>query len=396
MNKIILKQGRERSLLRRHPWLFSGAVDKVAGNPQPGTTVDVFSAEGQWLGRGAYSPASQIRLRIWTFAEQEAVDAFFFQRRIQAALRLRESLAISEHSTACRLIAAEADGLPGLIADRYADFIICQFLSAGVAYWKDVIVEQLRVLTGVPNIYERSDVDVRKKEGLQLCKGVLCGAEPPPLLEIEENGLHFLVDVKEGHKTGFYLDQRDNRQFVRLRSAGLEVLNCFAYTGGFGLAALHGGAKHVTNVEDRAEFIGMISSNARLNGFSEDACVSIKADVFQLLRQHMKEDRSFDMIILDPPKFAESQANLERASRGYKDINLLAFKLLRPGGLLCTFSCSGLMKTDLFQKIVADAAVDSGRDAQIVHWLGQAADHPVKLAIPESQYLKGLCVRVAD
>lgn len=303
---------------------------------------------------------------------------------------------IPAQTNAYRLIAAEADGLPGLIADRYGDFIICQFLSAGGAYWQDVIVGQLKELTGIENMYERSDVDVRKKEGLQPCKGVLCGAEPPPLLEIEENGLRLLADVKDGHKTGLYLDQRDNRNFVRSRSAGAEVLNCFAYTGGFGIAALQGGAMQVTNIEDRADFISMIGSNARLNGFSESTCTGIKADVFQLLRQYIKEGRLFDLIILDPPKFAESQANLERASRGYKDINLLAFKLLRPGGQLFTFSCSGLMKMELFQKIVADAAIDSGRDAQLLQWLSQAGDHPVKLAVPETRYLKGLFVRAAN
>jgi 23S rRNA (cytosine1962-C5)-methyltransferase len=395
MNNLILKEGRERSLLHGHPWLFSGAVQRVQGNPQPGTTVDAVSADGQTLGRGAYSPSSQIRLRIWTFDAQELVDEAFFARRIEAAVRLRASLGIPAQSNACRLVASEADGLPGVTADRYADFIVCQFLSVGAERWKNVIAAQLRQTTGLENIYERSDADVRKKESLQPHKGVLCGNEPPDLLEIEENGMRFLVDIKSGHKTGFYLDQRDNRNAVRIRSAGAEVLNCFAYTGGFGLAALHGKAKHVTNVEDRADFIGLIEKNIQLNGFAADRCTNLKADVFQLLRQYLQEGRSFDLIVLDPPKFAESQANLERAARGYKDINLLAFKLLRPGGLLFTFSCSGLMKMELFQKIVADAAVDSKRDAQLLHWLGQSADHPVKLAIPETQYLKGLCLRAS-
>lgn len=395
MNQLILKQGRERSLLHGHPWLFSGAVQRVEGNPQPGTTVDVISAEGQCLGRGAYSPSSQIRLRVWTFDPQETVDEAFFIRRLQAAFRLREDLGVPAQTNACRLIAAEADGLPGFIADRYADCIVCQFLSAGAERWKKVLIEQIKQATGISNIYERSDADVRTKEGLQPQKGVLCGDEPPDLLEIEEHGMQFLVDIKAGHKTGFYLDQRDNRHFVREHSAGVEVLNCFAYTGGFGIAALHGGAKHVTNAEDRADFIGLIEQNVALNGFAANRCANLKADVFQLLRQYLKEGRSFDLIILDPPKFAESQTNLERASRGYKDINLLAFKLLRPGGLLFTFSCSGLMKMELFQKIVADAAADAKRDAQILRWLGQSADHPVKLAIPETQYLKGLCVRAA-
>jgi 23S rRNA (cytosine1962-C5)-methyltransferase len=310
-------------------------------------------------------------------------------------VQLRESLGIPAQTNAYRLIAAEADGLPGFIADRYGDFLVCQFLSVGAERWKKVLIEQLQQATGLYNMYERSDVEVRKKEGLQPYKGLICGEAAPSLLEINENGSQFLVDLQAGHKTGFYLDQRDNRHFLRAQSSGAEVLNCFAYTGGFGIAALHGKAKHVINAEDRADFIGLIEKNMQLNGFAADRCTNLKADVFQLLRQYLKEGRSFDLIILDPPKFAESQVNMERASRGYKDINLLAFKLLRPGGLLFTFSCSGLMKMDLFQKIVADAAADAKRDAQLLHWLGQSADHPVKLAIPETQYLKGLCVRAA-
>ena len=394
MNKVILKKGRERSLLRLHPWVFSGAVQRTEGTLKLGETVDVFSNDGQLLGRGAYSPASQIRVRIWTFDESETVDEEFFRKRIQAAINLRESLELPEQTSAFRLISAEADGLPGLVVDQYDDFLVCQFLSAGAEHWKTTIVDQLKALTGVNNIYERSDVDVRQKEGLEQARGLLSGDTPPAVLGIEEKDVKFFVDIVNGHKTGFYLDQRENRQLVRSHSRGKDVLNCFAYTGGFGLAALKGGARQVTNVEDVAGLVEMIDRNVELNQFDKDRCTNLKADVFKLLRRFEKEGRKFDVIVLDPPKFAESQAHLARASRGYKDINLLAFKLLRPGGLLFTFSCSGLMKMDLFQKIVADAAIDSGRDARIVQWLRQAGDHPVKLCIPETMYLKGLLVSV--
>jgi 23S rRNA (cytosine1962-C5)-methyltransferase len=395
MNKVFLKKGRERSLLRKHPWVFSGAIQRTEGTLQNGETADVLSDAGRFLARGAYSPASNIRVRVWTFDEQEAVDESFFKRRIQTAINLRESLQIPEQTNAFRLIYAEADGLPGLIADRYDSTLVCQFLSAGVAYWQNAIIEQLKVQTGIKTIYERSDAEVRKKEGLNPSRGLLWGHDPPALVGIEEAHIKFLVDIRNGHKTGFYLDQRENRQLLRLYSREAEVLNCFAYTGGFGLAALKGGARHVTNVEDTAGLIDLVDRNLQLNEFEKQSCTNIKADVFQLLRQYAESGKLFDIIILDPPKFADAQKHLTRASRGYKDINRLAFKLLRPGGLLFTFSCSGLIKMELFQKIVADAAIDCGRDIQMIKWLTQGSDHPVKLCIPESLYLKGLFTRLS-
>jgi 23S rRNA (cytosine1962-C5)-methyltransferase len=299
-------------------------------------------------------------------------------------------LQIPQQTNAYRLVSAESDGLPGLIVDRYGEYLVCQFLSVGAEHWKETLVSLLATLPGVRGVYERSDVAVRKKEGLAQVQGPLWGEEPAELVEIDEQGLKFLIDIRQGHKTGFYLDQRVNRRLVREHSAGREVLNCFAYTGGFGLAALQGGAKQVTNVEDVAGLIELTEKNLALNGFDANRCTNLKADVFRLLRQYQEQHRTFDLIVLDPPKFAESQGHLQRASRGYKDINRLAFKLLRPGGLLFTFSCSGLMKPDLFQKIVADGAIDAGREGQILQWLGQAPDHPVMLQIPESHYLKGL------
>lgn len=383
-------------MLRRHPWIFSGAVSQVEGNPRPGETVDVVSHEGRFLGRGAYSPASQIRVRIWSFDSREEIDEAFFRRRIGDAVDLRESLQLPEQAGAARLVCAESDGLPGTIIDRYGGFIVCQFLSTGAERWKNAVVSHLKTFAGVQGIYERSDVDVRKKEGLRPVRGLLWGEEPQSPVVMEEHGLKFFVDIINGHKTGFYLDQRVNRQLVRAYSSGRDVLNCFSYSGGFGLAALQGNAKSVTNVEDVAGLIGMIDKNLRLNQFGGNRCTNVKADVFKLLRQYEAEGRSFDLVILDPPKFVESQSHLLRASRGYKDINRLAFRLLRPHGLLFTFSCSGLMKMELFQKIVADAAIDAERDAQILQWLGQSPDHPVKLHIPESHYLKGLLTRVVD
>ncbi len=394
MVNVILKKGRERSVLRGHPWLFSGAINKVEGHAQSGETVRVLDASGSFLAFGAYSPDSQIRVRIWSVNEQTEISSEFFSRRIKAAWQKRLNLKISEQSNAYRLLNAEADGLPGLIADFYDDFLVVQFLSAGSEFWKETIVRQLQSLFKPKGIYERSDVNIRKKEGLPLSKGLLTGEEPPDLVEIQEDHLHFYVDVKNGHKTGFYLDQRENRAVVAQFAKNREALNCFAYTGGFGLAALKAGAKKVVNVEAVGKLLTLIGKNTQLNGLDSSRSENVKGDVFKILRQFHAENRQFDLIVLDPPKFAEAQSHLKRAGRGYKDINLQAFKIIRPGGYLFTFSCSGLMKPDLFQKIVADAAIDAGREARVVRFLSQAADHPIVLSIPESLYLKGLLLQV--
>ena len=392
MNQVILKPGRERSLLRKHPWVFSGAIKNLKGQSKNGETVEVLSSEGQFLGLAAYSAHSQIRLRLWSFSN-EPIDEGFFHKRIQNALALRDDLGISKQSSAYRLIASEADDLPGLTVDRYADTLVCQFLASGVEFWKASIVKSLQTLTGVKSIFERSDSNLRKKEGLEPISQLLWGQEPPDLLEIREQGLRFFVDVKKGHKTGFYLDQRKNRQLVLKHSQNAEVLNCFAYTGGFGLAALAGGAKYVTNLEDVASLVSLTEKNCQLNQFSPERYNNLKADVFKELRNYQSDGRRFDLIILDPPKFAESQGHLNKASRGYKDINRLALELLKPGGLLFSFSCSGLMKQELFQKIVTDAALDAERKVQILEFLSQSPDHRIDLAIPESFYLKGFLLK---
>lgn len=390
---VILKPGRDESLKRRHPWVFSGAIAEVKGFPENGQAVDVTASDGTWLAKGAWSPHSQIRVRTWSFLPGEAIDPGFFQARLDRAIHGRDALLAGGELNACRYVHAESDGLPGLIVDRYADYLVCQFLSSGAEYWKDEIVGHLASIPGVKGIFERSDADTRTMEGLEPRTGALWGEAPPELIEISEHGLRFLVDIRHGHKTGFYLDQRENRQAVAEFSMGAEVLNCFSYTGGFGLWAIKAGAAQVTNIETSPEALAMGMKNAELNGMDANF-LTLEEDVFRVLRGQRDAGRQFDLIILDPPKFAASAKQVPGASRGYKDINLLAIKLLKPGGTLFTFSCSGHITPELFQKIVADAALDARRDGQIVRYLSQASDHPVALPFPESHYLKGLIVRV--
>jgi len=393
MPAITLLPGRERSLRRKHPWLFSGAVASVVGAPAPGDTVEIHAHSGEWLARGAYSPASQIRARVWTFDESEEVDAGFFTRRVRGALALRSLPPFDSPDGGTRLVYSESDGLPGVIVDRYGGHLVCQFLSTGAERWRTHVVSALDSATHPIGVYERSDASARRLEGLEPREGALAGAAPPELIEIVEDGCRFLVDVRKGHKTGFYLDQRDNRSKVRARSKGARVLNCFSYTGGFGVAAALGGALNVTNVETSGAANALARKNAELNALAEHTFGLDERDVFRALRDLWAEGRQFDLIVLDPPKFAESEGQVAGAARGYKDLNLNAMRLLAPGGLLFTFSCSGHVKPDLFQKIVADAALDAGRGGVVLERLGQAQDHPTALAFPEAFYLKGFLVR---
>ena len=398
MPSVILKPGREKSLLRRHPWIFSGAIQQADNGIASGATVDLLSSKGDFLGRGAYSPQSQIRVRIWTF-DNQAVDADFFRQRIRASLDIRKSLFDLRETNAIRLIHAESDGLPGLIVDRYNDILVLQSLTAGSEYWKETITDILLEETGLKNIYERSDADVRELEGLPPLRGairnsIIGESDSVSNIVIVEHGLKFLVDIEHGHKTGFYLDQRANRQRVRRFARGKDVLDCFCYTGGFTANALAGEAKSVLAVDASSEALALARQNLELNGLPLEKAQFLEGDVFHVLRKFRDEGRSFDMIILDPPKFAPTAAQAEKAARGYKDINLLAFKLLRPNGILATFSCSGGIDAALFQKIVASAALDAGADAQIIEHLSQDVDHPVALNFPEGTYLKGLvCLR---
>lgn len=396
MTAITLKQGRDHTVGRHHPWIFSGGVDRKEGpEPAAGETVTVCDCEGAVLGLGAWSPTSQIRIRMWTFGEGGVVDAAFFEERLAAAWAARAALPPARRDTdALRLVNAESDGLPGLVVDRYGDFLVCQFTAAGVEHWKAAIVAALQKLHPCKGIYERSDLDVREREGLPLVKGVLAGEEPPDCIEVYENGCRYGVDVKVGHKTGFYLDQRDNRALVASFAVGRDMLNAFAYTGGFGMAALRAGAASVVHVDLSGASLELARANAERNGLDAAKSEYAEGNVFEVLRKFRDARRSFDLVVLDPPKFVESKGHLMAASRGYKDINLLGLKLLRPGGILATFSCSGLMPAELFQKIVTDAACDAHRDVQLLQRLEQAPDHAESLLFPEGLYLKGLLCRV--
>ncbi|ELC9718120.1 TPA: class I SAM-dependent methyltransferase [Vibrio vulnificus] len=392
---IYLVKGREKSVVRRHPWIFSRGIDRVEGNPQLGETVDVYGHDGKWLAKAAYSPESQIRARVWSF-EKQNINKAFFVKRIQDAQLLREDVIERDGLTGYRLIAAESDGMPGVTIDRYQNFFVCQLLSAGAEHQKKNIVDALIEVFPDCNVYERSDVSVRKKEGLQETTGVLHGEMPPKSVVIEENGVKISVDIVGGHKTGFYLDQRDSRQQAMKYVKDKEVLNCFSYTGGFGLYALKGGAKRVINADVSQPALDTAKFNAELNTFdiSKKRAVFLNADVFKLLREYRDQGTKFDVVIMDPPKFAESKAQLNGACRGYKDINMLAMQILNPGGTLLTYSCSGLMDQVLFQKIIADAAVDAGRSVKFVERFEQAADHPTDTAYPEGFYLKGFACKV--
>ncbi|AKL12741.1 TPA: 23S rRNA (cytosine(1962)-C(5))-methyltransferase RlmI [Kluyvera intermedia] len=392
--RLVLAKGREKSLLRRHPWVFSGAVSRMEGKARLGETIDIVDAQGKWLARGAFSPESQIRARVWTFDKNEVIDIAFFTRRLQQAQQWRDWLAQRDGLDSYRLIAGESDGLPGVTIDRFGNFLVLQLLSAGAEYQRAAIISALQTLYPQCSIYDRSDVAVRKKEGLELAQGPVVGELPPELLPIEENGMKLYVDIKAGHKTGYYLDQRDSRLATRRYVADKRVLNCFSYTGGFAVSALMGNCRQVMSVDTSQEALDVARKNVELNQLDLSKADFIRDDVFKLLRKFRDQGEKFDVIVMDPPKFVENKSQLQGACRGYKDINMLAIQLLNPGGVLLTFSCSGLMTTDLFQKIIADAAIDAGRDVQFIEQFRQAADHPVIAPYPEGLYLKGFACRV--
>ena len=396
--KIHLKAGRERSLLRRHPWVFSGAIDKIYGSPVSGDTVQVRASDGRFLAWAAWSPQSQIRARVWSFEEPDLPGSELLRGRIEQALALRRALGLQEatghdSTRALRLVHGEADRLPGFIVDRYGDTLVAQVLSAGIERWRDLLADTLLEQTGCARIYERSDADVRELEGLPARTGAMRGDAPAVPLEIVEHGLRYAVDVIGGQKTGFYLDQRDNRRRIRELAAGRDVLNCFCYTGGFSLAALAGGAQSVASVDSSGPALALARRSVQTNGFDALRTEWIEADVSRYLRDARSQGRSFDLVVLDPPKFAPTEKHAPAAARAYKDINLNALKLLRPGGLLATFSCSGGVSADLFQKIVAGAAADAAASATLLERFHAAPDHPVLLEFPEGEYLKGLLLR---
>jgi len=392
--KVLLKRGREKPVLNRHPWVFSGAIKRIEGEAADGEVVEVADYQGRFLARGYLNRRSQITVRLLTWDEGEVVGRDFWRRRLERAFASRQALANDPSTDAYRLVNAESDLLPGLIVDRYGDYLVAQFLTLGIERWKAELVSLMADLLNPRGIYERSDVEVRGKEGLAQVSGLLYGEEPPDLVEVTENGHCFLVDVKRGHKTGFYLDQRENRQKLTRYCRSKDVLNVFAYTGAFAVYAAAAGAGRITNVESSTEALGLARRNVALNGFTDREDEYVEGDVFQVLREYRDQGRAFDLIILDPPKFAYSQHQVESACRGYKDINLLAMQIIAPGGILFTFSCSGLVSPDLFQKVLFGASVDAARDVQIIEKLSQASDHPILLTFPESEYLKGVVCRV--
>jgi 23S rRNA (cytosine1962-C5)-methyltransferase len=390
MKSIRLREGKERSLLRRHPWIFESAIAKGGGDR--GETVRVESAQGEFLGWAAFSPDSKIRARVWSFDEAQRIDAAFFRASVARAVRIRARLDVP--SDGVRLVHGESDGLPGLIVDRYGDTLVAQFTSAGVERWKEVLVDALLAETGLTRLYERSDASSRALEGLPEQTGWLRG-DGPVELELQEHGWRLSLNIAEGHKTGFYLDQRDSRKKFAdtVRRLQLQrVLNCYCYSGGFTVAALAGGAAQVTSIDSSGPAIEKAAANAALNGFEAERSTFMDADVNASLRRFVEQGRTFDAIVLDPPKFAPTVAHAERAARAYKDINRLAFKILEPGGVLFTYSCSGGISADLFHKIVAGAGADAGVDGFITDRMGAAPDHPMTIAFPEGEYLKGLVV----
>ena len=396
--ELVLKPGKERSLLRRHPWVYDTAIGRVKGSPASGETVAVRSHDGKWLAWAAYSPSSTLRARCWSFVEADRIDASWLAARVREAVARRAPLAAA--SDALRLVFGEADGLPGLIADRYAGQLVVQFQAAGVEAHREALLDALVAATGCADVFDRSDSAGRNREGLPAAFGVARGAEPPPRIAIREHGRRSWVDVRAGHKTGYYIDQRDNRELAAGLAARARVqlgrrvaaLNCFCYTGGFSVA-LAAGADDVLSVDSSAEALALARENWQLNGLPEAAGQWQAANVFEALRALRAEGRSFDLIVLDPPKFAASHHHVERAARAYKDINLSALRLLAPGGYLLTFSCSGAIGVELFQKIVAGAVIDAGVEALLLRRLAAGEDHPLRMTHPEGEYLKGLLLQ---
>lgn len=389
---VVLKPGREKPVRNHHPWIFSGAIQRIEGGAEDGEVVRVAAADGSFLAWGYLNRRSQIAARLLSWDPDESLDSAFWRRRLERAIQGRAGLAADPTTNAYRLVSAESDGLPGLIVDRYGDWLVVQCLTLGIARRRSEIAALLADMVSPQGIYARDDADIRRKEELPLEKTPLWGHPPPDRIEILEHGHRFWVDVQNGHKTGFYLDQRENRRRTAAYCPGLDVLNAFAYTGGFAIYAGKAGARSVVNVDTSADALELASENLVLNQCPPQEMVN--ADLFQQLREYRRQGRQFDLIILDPPKFAKSQSQVMDAARGYKDLNLVAMQILKPGGWLVTFSCSGLVSADLFQKIVFGASVDAGRDVQILEWLAQGADHPVLLTFPESAYLKGLVCRV--
>ena len=396
---VVLRRGREKPVRQRHPWVFSGAIQTIPKEVSDGAIVPVCDAHGEWLAYGFLNRSSQIQVRLLSWDEDETFDEEFWRGRLQQAIDLRQRLGIDGRTSAYRLVNAESDYLPGLVVDTYGGHLVMQIGALGMEARKAMLVSLLEELTGCESVTERSDMAARRQEGLREANGPLTRDPGPELVEVHEYGIMFLVDVNTGQKTGFYTDQRENRRRVASYCEGARVLNAFSYTGGFAIHALLNGARHVVNVDSSYDALALGERNLLLNGFDPDECTdSIVGDVFEVLRDTPAVDPTgdgFDVVILDPPKFVHNRGGLERGLRGYKDINMLGMRLLKPQGVLATFSCSGLVSADLFQKVVFGAALDTGRDLQILGRVGAAPDHPVAITFPEGEYLTGLICQAA-
>jgi 23S rRNA (cytosine1962-C5)-methyltransferase len=394
MVDVILKKGKEKAALQRHPWIFSGAIEKVKGSPANGDVVKVLAANKDFLAYGYYNDKSRVAVRLLEWVETETIDKDWYQQRIQTAIAARKHVLLKGDTNTCRLVFSEADFLPGLIVDQYADFLSLQILSAGMENIKADIIDILKAELNPTGIFDKSDASARTHESLDVEQGLLWGENPPEFLEVRENGIRYHINIEGGQKSGFYCDQRDNRLLLADYAAGKSVLDCFSYSGGFSLNSLKQGATQVTSVDSSALALETLQRNIGLNGFAGDRSTSIQSDVNKQLRVFKEEGKTFDIVVLDPPKYAPSRSALDRAARAYKDLNRLGMGLLESGGLLATFSCSGAVDLETFKQIIAWAALDAGKEVQIVKQFHQPEDHPVRISFPEGEYLKGLLLRV--
>ncbi len=393
MIDVVLKKGKEKAALQRHPWIFSGAIEKVKGKPGNGGVVRVIAADQSFLAYGYYNDQSRVAVRLLEWEENQVIDKNWYQKKLVNAIAARAHL-LNEQTNTCRLVFSEADFLPGLIVDQYADFLSLQILSAGMENIKNDLIDILKEVLNPKGIFDKSDANARTHENLEIAQGLLWGENPPEFIEVKENGILYHINIADGQKSGFYCDQRDNRSILAAYTKGKNVLDCFCYSGGFSLNSLKQGASQVTSVDSSALAIETLKHNLELNGFDGNNQTSFQSDVNKQLRAFKEEGKKFDVIVLDPPKYAPSRSALDRAARAYKDLNRLGMLLLEKGGLLATFSCSGAVDLETFKQIIAWAALDAGKEVQIIKQFHQPEDHPVRLSFPEGEYLKGLLLRV--
>ena len=394
MPQVSLKKGKEKAVRQLHPWIFSGAIENIKGKPENGEIVDVTDHSGEFLARGFFNDQSRVAVRILEWDQAVVVDEAWWRARIKKAVSARQGLFDSTHTNTYRLIFSEADFVPGLIVDRYGDYLSLQLLTSGIEKLKDIIVDELVTLLPVKGIFDRSDASARAHDGMEASFGILYGTEPPEFVEVIENDVKYLINIAAGQKSGFFCDQRDNRRIVAQHAQGKRVLDCFSYSGGFTLNALKYGASSVVSVDSSALAIETMNQNILLNGFDASQYQAIQSDVNKYLRVLKEGNEKFDVIVLDPPKYAPSRSSLDKASRAYKDLNRMAMGLLNSGGMLATFSCSGAVDISHFKQILAWAALDAGKEIQYIYQFCQPEDHPVRSSFPEGEYLKGLLCRV--